>query len=299
MNADRIIPQGLIPPLTNPACWVAWISGITGTTPSEVIQRLKQEYADPGCNVRNALAASGIRPFEWSEALNLFYEQTDAFLYETLVWNLSHAKCGMREWIGAWLSRHASGNGLLAFGDGLGFDSWYFAEAGQSVTYFEVSRHSSDFARALFATAPRKPTIVTDPDGLKGRSFETILCLDVLEHVPDPIGLVQWLASLLRPGGHLIVNAPFFLLHSGVQTHLRANLRYSGDWKKLYRPAGLRPAGGRMFWDPVVLTATPGAAPPWPLRLGGGLLQMARLCPWPLVFASRMLVARKHPLGLD
>jgi SAM-dependent methyltransferase len=38
--------------------------------------------------------------------------------------------------------------------------------------------------------------------------FDAILCTEVLEHVPDPIGAVKEMARLLKPGGKLILTAP-------------------------------------------------------------------------------------------
>lgn len=39
-------------------------------------------------------------------------------------------------------------------------------------------------------------------------SLDLILCLDVLEHLPDPWAVVRRLSPLLRPGGRLIVSVP-------------------------------------------------------------------------------------------
>jgi len=39
-------------------------------------------------------------------------------------------------------------------------------------------------------------------------SLDLVLCLDVLEHLPDPWTLVNRLSSLIAPGGRLIVSVP-------------------------------------------------------------------------------------------
>jgi ubiquinone/menaquinone biosynthesis C-methylase UbiE len=48
-------------------------------------------------------------------------------------------------------------------------------------------------------------TAIPEPDG----SFDAILCTEVLEHIPDPLKALDEFARLLRPGGHLIITAPF------------------------------------------------------------------------------------------
>jgi SAM-dependent methyltransferase len=48
-------------------------------------------------------------------------------------------------------------------------------------------------------------TAIPEPDA----SFDAVLCISVLEHVPDPLAALRELARLLRPGGQLILTAPF------------------------------------------------------------------------------------------
>lgn len=48
-------------------------------------------------------------------------------------------------------------------------------------------------------------TSIPEPDA----SFDCVMCVEVLEHLPDPIRALRELARLLKPGGTLIITAPF------------------------------------------------------------------------------------------
>lgn len=40
-------------------------------------------------------------------------------------------------------------------------------------------------------------------------SFDAIMCIEVLEHLPDPVLAIKEFFRLLKPAGHLIITAPF------------------------------------------------------------------------------------------
>jgi len=40
-------------------------------------------------------------------------------------------------------------------------------------------------------------------------SFDAIMCVEVFEHIPDPIQAVKEFSRLLKPGGDLVITAPF------------------------------------------------------------------------------------------
>jgi ubiquinone/menaquinone biosynthesis C-methylase UbiE len=48
-------------------------------------------------------------------------------------------------------------------------------------------------------------TSIPEADG----AFDAVLCIEVLEHVPDPVRALEELCRLLKPGGILLVTAPF------------------------------------------------------------------------------------------
>ena len=57
---------------------------------------------------------------------------------------------------------------------------------------------------------------------LASRSFELLICSEVLEHVPDCDAAFGELVRILRPGGHLILTTPFaFPLHEEPRDYTR------------------------------------------------------------------------------
>ena len=64
------------------------------------------------------------------------------------------------------------------------------------------------------------------PDG----HYDAVLCSEVLEHVPDPAAALKELARLVRPGGQLILTAPFCSL-----THFSPYHFASGFNRYFYR----------------------------------------------------------------
>ena len=104
------------------------------------------------------------------------------------------------------LEAHASGRRILDIGSGPG----YFLEAGREcgwqVLGFEPSRIAAEYTRA------RGLAVVNDFfSAAKAREhgpFDVISLSMVLEHVRDPIGLIEEARSLLVPGGLLLLISP-------------------------------------------------------------------------------------------
>lgn len=267
-----------------------WIAALTNQPTSRVFERLRKEHWDLGSNVREALLSRRLEPFVWSAGLSHFYRDSDAFLYENIAFNRTRAKVRMRAWIGAFLaSRFPDGARVLVYGDGAGFDSLYLAKAGHDVTYSEPGRLANAFARNLHAAEGQTVHLAAPGWTPSPESYDAILCLDVLEHLPEPPSTVLQLSRALRPHGVLIVHAPFFFLNRQCPTHLRSNLRFSGYCHALYGPAGLRAIGGRMFWDPIALerqsaerlsmsAAPPSATAHGRLWFGGLVLRLMQVC---------------------
>ncbi len=66
---------------------------------------------------------------------------------------------------------------------------------------------------------------IPEPD----EAFDAIMCIEVFEHLPEPIKAIQEFSRLLRSGGHFILTAPFCSL-----THFAPYHFYSGFNKYFY-----------------------------------------------------------------
>lgn len=278
-------------PLDDPALMARLIHEVTATPVERVTEKLRNEFSNPGSTVAAAFRERGIQPYVAGPDMDRFYAETDAFLYETAVWNRNRAKRQMRNWIIRHLRQYAAARSkssldVLMLGDGMGFDSTIIASAGQCLTYMELPGLQIEFARRMFELAGMQIRMVTEPDRLRGETFDAVIALDVLEHVPDPPAFVRMMTEYLRPGGRLITHAPFYMIHPAYPTHLKVNRRYSGSLS-LYTNAGLRLVDGQMFWNPLALEKpADGVIQRAPLRLlllraAGLYLKLGRVTAYP------------------
>ncbi len=68
-------------------------------------------------------------------------------------------------------------------------------------------------------------TAITEPD----ESFDAIMCIEVFEHLQEPIKAIYEFSRLLKPDGHLILTAPFCSL-----THFAPYHFYTGFNRYFY-----------------------------------------------------------------
>jgi SAM-dependent methyltransferase len=76
-------------------------------------------------------------------------------------------------------------------------------------------------------------TSIPEPDA----SFDAIMCVEVFEHLPDPVAAVHEFSRLLKPGGYLILTSPFCSL-----THF-APYHYCSGFSRYWYRTHLEDAG--------------------------------------------------------
>jgi 2-polyprenyl-3-methyl-5-hydroxy-6-metoxy-1,4-benzoquinol methylase len=248
------LPSPLVPPLGDNRRVIELIAAVTQEDPERIAEQLAGEERDLARQHREDARRAGVTPHVWDEHLERFYRQSRGWLATHVAWNRRPEKLKMRQWIGSYLAREGGGpRRILVMGDGSGFDSLYLSLCGHDVTYCEPCEPCVAFARRLFDMSQQQIHVVTQDSHLATAAFDVVLCLDVLEHHPDPPAFVKQLAGYLCPGGHLVVSAPFFFVTWHNPTHLRINKKYSGDLARLYTAHDLHLVDGRLFWNPIVL----------------------------------------------
>jgi SAM-dependent methyltransferase len=117
-----------------------------------------------------------------------------------------------QEWLGKTLSTLASGARILDAGAGELRNRPLCARlryVSQDFCQYEGSGDGKGLQSGRWDTA--QIDLVCDIAAIPepAASFDAILCSEVLEHVPEPTRALDEFARLLRPGGKLILTAPF------------------------------------------------------------------------------------------
>ena len=59
---------------------------------------------------------------------------------------------------------------------------------------------------------------------LPEHSIDAVMCTEVLEHIPDPLGAIKEFSRLIKPGGYLLITAPFASLTHFAPYHFASGL---------------------------------------------------------------------------
>ncbi len=243
----------MLKPLDDVGKTVSLIASVAQTSVADVKQHLLEETAEIGANVNRCLLAGDVPMYVTSQKLDDFYRESNAFLYETTVWNTCAAKQKMREFVTTRLNQFGKQRAeVFCFGDGLGFDSTHLSLHGHEVRYFEPSLRCQNYANQVFESNDVSVFRMEQLDDILAGSLDAVVCLDVLEHVSKPEGLVKLFHRWLKPDGLLFVHAPFWAIHWTRPTHLKENRYLSGNLRNLYSQNGFNALDSSVFWDPIV-----------------------------------------------
>ena len=156
----------------------------------------------------------------------------------------AHAR-NWKRYFSSWLAPYILGD-VLEVGAGLGETARTLCDGRQTGwTSLEPDPALAREMQQRFLTAPlpapHRITVGKLSDLPSGSSFDTIVYIDVLEHIEDDRGELQQAAGRLRRGGRLIVLAPAFqLLYTPFDHAVGHFRRYSAESLAGTRPESLQ-----------------------------------------------------------
>jgi 2-polyprenyl-6-hydroxyphenyl methylase/3-demethylubiquinone-9 3-methyltransferase len=139
---------------------------------------------------------------------------------------------------------------VLDVGCGGGILSDAMARAGATVTGIDLASKSLKVAQlhALETQTPRVTYREISAEALAAEApgqFDTVTCMEMLEHVPDPASVIQACATLVKPGGWVFFSTlnrnPKSFVFAIVGAEYVLNLLPKGthEYAKFIRPAEL------------------------------------------------------------
>lgn len=152
-------------------------------------------------------------------------------------------------WVGGVIGPYL-GRSVLEVGCGTGTFTRLLAHAAARVVAVDLDPGFVAAARAATASHPHVRVECADATAAgMPRDFDTVVMLDVLEHVADDVGLLRKLREALAPGGRIILKVPALpALFSPLDAAIGHHRRYSRrSLRRAMEAAGYAPVLCRPF----------------------------------------------------
>jgi len=116
------------------------------------------------------------------------------------------------------------GQRVLDFGASWGYGVWQLGQAGYDVMGFEISRPRARYAREMLGV-----NVIDNLRDIPG-SFDAVFACHLLEHVPRPSQVVDWLPQVLQPGGLFVALTP----NGSLECMKTDPARYHRSWGQVH-----------------------------------------------------------------
>ncbi len=141
------------------------------------------------------------------------------------------------------------GKAVLDVGCGGGILSESMAKQGANVTGLDMGQEPLDVAR-LHALESNTSVdyiqeVVEDHAEKNPQRYDVITCMEMLEHVPDPLSVIHACEKLLKPGGHLFLSTlnrnfkSYLFAIIGAEQLLKIVPKGTHEYEKFIKPSEL------------------------------------------------------------
>jgi 2-polyprenyl-3-methyl-5-hydroxy-6-metoxy-1,4-benzoquinol methylase len=171
---------------------------------------------------------------------NLDPEKISAY-YSHPVWTLNglfieqdDVSMGHREAIASWITNNQISN-VLDYGGGFGTLARLIAAKGSNI---EIDIHEPFPSQLAIAKVESFSNIHFV--GSLDNSYDCLVCIDVIEHVPDPLDLFAMMVKSVKIGGFLVIANCFYPV---IKCHLSSTLHFKYTFDKFAVMMGLKVMG--------------------------------------------------------
>ena len=168
-------------------------------------EKIKELWATSNQQLARNFESAAIDPGDSGRLAEWYRQNSELYLFAISGYNLEYKR------IRSNLNVLRLGSGAcLDYGAGNGEIVLALAQRGQPASYYDVQGETMRFARwrAAQRRLPVKFFVSKQELLADKKRYDTIFSLDVLEHLPDLPGELNFLSSLLNAGGRMVFDVP-------------------------------------------------------------------------------------------
>ena len=177
---------------------------------------------------RERMETSGKKAIEdWNEmGIERFYNDTDIYIYDLVNFNDEYRIDNILHPI-----KSSEKLKILDYGGGIGVLSSILAK-NHDTYYYDLEGKTKEFAKYLNDNSEYKTTFVDSEEEAFALDINAIICVDVLEHVKDPMTLAKKITEKLPTGGLFLTTGLDFSIGPHIPMHLPENVYYKKEYQK-------------------------------------------------------------------
>lgn len=213
----------------------------------EVVKNLQEYYGLSRKNILHLLRLSGTLSVDFWRCLNpkndedvkMYYEENPFYIFELIFWHSTGYQRKLRQ---KFITKIQGM--VLDYGGGVGDLCIEIAKKGFKVDYADLPGRTFEFAKWLFSKKGYNIEMINLNKEKLSKKYDTILCIDVIEHVKNPELLLKNFIEHLSDNGRLIITA----LHPDVSEEKPMHFEMKFNPEKYLNSLGMAKANEDFFW---------------------------------------------------